>query len=158
MSNQIKIYTDGSAHHVTQYGAWAFIVVHPDGREENHCQSYEAVTNNKMELCAALEALDYIVKSAATKDKQAYALISDSAYVVNGCNSWRHTWKLKKWKGVKNLPLWLAVDALLDTIEQMGIFLTVSWVRGHSGDEYNEKVDKLVYGEYKKLADNKTKL
>jgi len=154
----ISIYTDGSAHCKTQYGAWAFIVVHPDGRTEPHSHSYEGVTNNKMELMAVLEGLNYILETRMQSQPPfpQYRIISDSEYVVQGINDWRHGWKLKQWKNVKNLPLWLAIDSTIATINTLGIGITVSWVKGHNGDKYNELCDKLAHGEYQKLSDSKT--
>lgn len=156
----VEIYTDGSAHYQTQYGAWAFIVVHPDGTIENHSAAYEGVTNNKMELMAVLEALDYIIKRTSSERQgpiPSYEIISDSEYVVNGINSWRVAWKAKKWKNVKNLPLWLAIDTALGTLTDLEVDLKVTWTRGHDGNKYNEQCDKLAHSEYKKLAKAKSK-
>ena len=75
--------------------------------------------------------------------------------VVNGINSWRVAWKAKKWKNVKNLPLWLAIDTALGTIADLQIDLKVTWTRGHDGNKYNEKCDKIAHAEYKKLAQRK---
>ena len=154
--NEVRIYTDGSAHYKTGVGAWAFVAVYPDGKEEKKCKSYQVVTNNKMELCAVLEALDYIIKLEKPEEqgkRYSFQIISDSEYVVNGVTDWRHKWKLKNWKDVKNLPLWLAVDTALAALADMGLEVKFSWVRGHAGDKYNEVVDKLAHGEYKKLTD-----
>lgn len=158
MPETIQIYTDGSAHYKTQYGAWAFIAVHPDGMEEPHSKAYEGVTNNKMELMAVLEAIDWIIKRTPSERQGPipdYHIISDSEYVVNGVNTWRFSWKAKGWKNVKNLPLWLAMDTVLGTIRDLGIVLRVTWVRGHDGNKYNEKCDKIAHGEYRKLAQEK---
>lgn len=155
-----QIYTDGSAHYKTQYGAWAFIVVHPDGSTEEFVQSYEGVTNNKMELMAVLEAVDYLTRRVTAPEfsgRLECEIISDSEYVVNGVNEWRFAWRLKRWKNVKNLPLWLAIDAALDRIETLPIDLKVRWTRGHDGNKYNEMCDKLAHGAYLRLTESKEK-
>lgn len=157
----IRIYTDGSAHYKNGLGAWAFVVVYEDGREIKRSQPYKGVTNNKMELCAVLEGLDFIHKSTnpdKRENKVKYQIISDSEYVVNGINEWRVAWKAKKWKNVKNLPLWLAIDSILTELENLHVSITVSWVKGHNGDKYNEICDKLAHGEYKKLLEEESKV
>jgi len=158
MPELVQIYTDGSAHYKTQYGAWAFVAVFPDGTEEPHSAAYEGVTNNKMELMAVLEALDFIIKRTPAEREgpvPSYQIISDSEYVVNGINEWRIAWKAKKWKNVKNLPLWLAIDTALGTIADLKIDLKVTWTRGHDGNKYNEMCDKIAHAEYKKLTKSK---
>ena len=162
MSEQplVKIYTDGSAHYKTKYGAWAFIVVYPDGTEKSFSHPYEVTTNNQMELMAVLEALDFILKENPPEKhggRFRYQIISDSEYVVNGINAWRLAWRLKAWKNVKNLVLWRAIDTAVDTIADSQITLKVTWVKGHAGDKYNEKCDKLAHGEYDKLRLSKEK-
>lgn len=152
----VRIYTDGSAHYRTGYGAWAFIAILADGTEVNRCQSYERTTNNQMELMAVLEAIDFICNLPEI-DPVTYQIISDSEYVVNGINTWRFAWKLKNWKNVKNLPLWLAIDTAMSTVAARKIALSVTWVKGHNGDEYNEKCDKLAHGAFKKLSEEKEK-
>jgi ribonuclease HI len=152
----IQIYTDGSAHYKTRYGAWAFIVVHPDKREESFSGHYENVTNNIMELMAVIEAMNYVVEHHAKEVKPfRYEIISDSEYVVNGVNEWIVGWKAKNWKNVKNVVLWKTIAPLLGIFIQLGIDLKVSWVRGHNGNEYNEKCDKLAHATFQKLTKSK---
>ncbi len=157
MSETIQIYTDGSANCKTGLGAWAFVVVYPDQREESFSEAYEDVTNNRMELMAVIEVLAFIVRRASLHHgaKVSYEVYSDSQYVVNGVNEWRHKWKSKNWKNVKNVPLWLVVDSLCDIIKTLDVSMTLNWVRGHSGDKYNEMCDKLAHSAYKKLAETK---
>lgn len=110
-----------------------------------------------MEAMAILEALDFIIQRQPYHIAS-YEIISDSEYMVNGINTWRHGWKLKAWKNVKNLPLWLAIDSAMGTIGDLNLDVKVSWVKGHAGNKYNEMCDKIAHGKYQELVDkNKPK-
>lgn len=156
--NIVSIYTDGSANYKTGFGAWAFIVVEGNKAIEKRAHAYEGITNNKMELMAILEALDFILRREDPNEDQRvipspeYRVISDSQYCVNGINQWRFAWKQKNWKNVKNIPLWLAIDTALGAISDLGLTVVVSWVRGHDGNNFNEQCDKLANEEYKKFS------
>ena len=98
-----------------------------------------------MELIASIEALKFI------KTKSKINLFTDSKYVIDGIKVWIKNWKLNNWrtrtnKDVKNLDLWKELDDLHS-------FHNVqwTWVKGHSGDRYNDEVDSLARGEAEKI-------
>ncbi|HEV7246573.1 MAG TPA: ribonuclease H [Shinella sp.] len=136
----IHVFADGAAVPNPGAGGWAF-VVYDDGREVHSASgAAPATTNNRMELAAVLAALEWITENAAERP---VALYSDSRYAVDGCNSWRHGWKLKKWmRGVSpviNADLWQAIDAALTDRPQ-----DLTWCKGHSGIRGNVRADKLA--------------
>ena len=98
-----------------------------------------------MELTASIKALQFITT------KETINLFTDSKYLIDGISVWIKSWKLNNWKtkdnkDVKNLDLWKQLDELenFHTIEW-------SWVKGHSGDKYNDEVDLLARNEAEKL-------
>lgn len=137
MKNNIIIYTDGACKGNPGEGGWGvYIELHSVskkiyGYEEN-------TTNNRMEITAAIEALNELdVKSDVL-------LYTDSKYLMEGINSWIKNWKLNNWKtsakkDVKNADLWKKIDELnsLHNVEW-------KWVKGHSGDFGNEMADNLA--------------
>ncbi|HKL12249.1 MAG TPA: ribonuclease H, partial [Halanaerobiales bacterium] len=101
-------------------------------------------TNNRMELRAVIEALQVVKKN------KKIILYSDSNYVVKGINEWIKSWKKRGWrtasnKPVKNLDLWKKLDKLFDKKN-----VKLKKVAAHSGNEFNEKVDKLAKEEIEK--------
>lgn len=136
-----KIYTDGSCHGNPGPGGWAFIVLKEDLIQFQESGSMKNTTNNQMELSAAIKGIEYILKSNTDSNIK---LFTDSKYVIDGINSWIHGWKKNNWKTasrqpVKNIELWKQLDDLVKrvTIEWV-------WVKGHSGEVMNEKVDQLA--------------
>ena len=131
------IYTDGACIGNPGPGGWAAILF--NGKNKDFLSGSEKLpTNNRMELLASIKAL----KSIKTKSK--VKIFTDSKYLIDGINLWIKNWKLNKWKtknnkDVKNADLWIALDKLVN-------FHTVkwNWVKGHSGDKYNDEVDKLA--------------
>ena len=134
----ISIYTDGGCTGNPGPGAWAFII--PDLVVER--SGYQPdTTNNRMELQAAIEALQYVAK--VTPD-QSCTIYTDSQYVQKGISTWVITWKRNNWKTsskkiVKNHDLWLILDNLNESILPQW-----RWVQGHSGITENERCDFLV--------------
>ena len=133
----IEIYTDGSCLKNPGNGGWAAII-NIDGNIHKISGSEKDTTNNKMELTATIEALKSIIKPSEIE------LYTDSQYVKNGINIWIINWKNNGWKTaskkpVANKELWIE----LDTIVQ---FHNVQWfwVKGHSGNHYNEIADQLA--------------
>ncbi len=133
----IKIWTDGSCLGNPGPGGWGFIatdgvnVAERSGAEDN-------TTNNRMELTAVIRAL-----TAARKHHE-LELHTDSQYVKNGMQSWIKNWKRNNWrtadkKPVKNKDLWIQLDELSQNITIHWV-----WVRGHNGNEMNERVDTLA--------------
>ncbi len=95
-------------------------------------------TNNRMELTAVISALHALTRPSKV------VLISDSVYVLNGIEKWIHGWKKNGWKTkskepVKNEELWKALDGLKSLHE-----VEWRWVKGHAGDEGNERADALA--------------
>lgn len=133
----LKIWTDGSCLGNPGAGGWGFVAT--DGTniaERNGGESN--TTNNRMELTAVIRAL------SAAKNHAELEIHTDSQYVKNGILSWIKTWKRNNWrtadkKPVKNQDLWQQLDDLASakTIHWF-------WVRGHNGDEMNERVDLLA--------------
>ena len=101
-----------------------------------------------MEMTAVIEAL------LALKRPCNITLYTDSKYVMNGINEWLPNWKKNNWRTsnkkaqVKNIDLWQKLDELINTHEIRWV-----WVKGHNGNEDNERVDELARNAIKKLAD-----
>jgi ribonuclease HI len=135
--NEITIYTDGACSGNPGKGGWGAILI--DAKEEKYLSgSNQLTTNNQMELKATIEALKAIVKP------HNIALYTDSQYVKNGITSWIFNWKKNGWKTankkpVANKDLWIELDKYVK-IHSVNWF----WVKGHSGDHYNEIADQLA--------------
>lgn len=133
----IDIYTDGACAGNPGPGGWGALMIERGERRE--ISGGEATTtNNRMEMQAALEALQ------ATTGARAVRLHTDSQYLKNGVTQWMAKWKRNGWKTadgkpVKNKDLWLALDAAVS-----GRNIEWIWVRGHDGDPGNERADELA--------------
>ena len=133
----VVIYTDGACKGNPGPGGWGAWL--RSGVHEREIWGGEAqTTNNRMELTAVIESL------AALKSASRVTLHLDSEYVRNGITTWIHNWKRRGWRtasnqAVKNVDLWQRLDALtqLHTVDWR-------WVRGHAGDEGNERADALA--------------
>ncbi len=138
------IYTDGACLGNPGKGGWAAIIIEPTGERE--IVGYEkSTTNNRMELKAVIEALKEIEVNSQI------SLFSDSKYVIDGITKWIKNWKINDWKTtdkkeIKNLDLWMDLDKLTSKFK-----ITWNWVKAHSTDEYNNKVDKLARNEAEKI-------
>lgn len=126
------IYTDGSCIPNPGPGGWAFVALSrdPDSVEFHVSGGEKKSTNNRMELTAVIEALDFI------NDQKEYLIYSDSTYVINCAKG--------KWKRKKNTDLWEKYEKI-----SKGKRIEWIWVKGHSGDKYNEIVDYLAKQESK---------
>lgn len=131
------IYTDGGCNPNPGAGGWAALLMYGEHTKELS-GGHKNTTNNQMELTAAIEALEALNTACEVE------LYTDSTYLKNGITNWIHNWKRKGWKNakgkpVKNKELWLRLDAATQrhTIQW-------KWVKGHSGNEHNERVDQLV--------------
>lgn len=135
----LKIWTDGSCLGNPGPGGWAFVAT--DGKNiAERCGGEKDTTNNRMELTAVIKAL-----SAARRHSE-LELHTDSQYVKNGMESWVKNWKRNNWrtadkKPVKNQDLWMQLDELSGKIK-----IHWCWVRGHAGNEMNERCDTLARG------------
>ncbi len=135
--NEITIYTDGACSGNPGKGGWGAILIY--AKEKKYMSgSKQLTTNNQMELTATIEALKVILKPSKI------ALYTDSQYVKNGITSWIFNWKKNGWKTankkpVANKDLWIELEKYVD-------FHSVNWfwVKGHSGDHYNEIADELA--------------
>ena len=135
--NEVTIYTDGACSGNPGKGGWGAILIY--AKEKKYMSgSKQLTTNNQMELTATIEALKAILKPSNI------ALYTDSQYVKNGITSWIFNWKKNGWKTankkpVANKDLWIELEKYVD-------FHSVNWfwVKGHSGDHYNEIADELA--------------
>ena len=137
MKNKITIYTDGACSGNPGKGGWGAVLIYRD-KQKHLSGSAILTTNNKMELTATIEALKAIKKSSDIE------LYTDSQYVKNGINLWIINWKKNGWKTankkeVANKDLWIELDK---HVAQHNI--TWFWVKGHSGNHYNEIADNLA--------------
>ena len=133
----IKIWTDGSCLGNPGTGGWGFIAT--DGKNiAERCGGEKNTTNNQMELTAVIRAL-----TAARKHRE-IEIHTDSQYVKNGMENWIVKWKKNNWKTadkkpVKNQELWKKLDELASIIKIHWV-----WVKGHAGEDFNERVDDLA--------------
>ncbi len=137
MVTPVVIHTDGACRGNPGPGGWAALLEH--GGREKELYGYEArTTNNRMELLAVIRALE------ALKRRCRVRIVTDSQYVMKGVTEWMPAWKRRGWrtadkKPVKNAELWQRLDAALAAHD-----VEWEWVRGHSGHELNERVDRLA--------------
>lgn len=136
---QTTIYTDGSCLSNPGPGGWSAIILRDKGDpQEISGGTNEETTNNRMEMTAAIEAL-----KAVSPIVSRVTIISDSEYVIKGMSQWLQGWKTKGWKSsnkkpVKNRDLWEILDSLNTPL------ITWTWVKGHAGNEWNERADVLA--------------
>lgn len=141
VTRQIKsVYTDGACTGNPGPGGWGTVVYFTDGSVHEIGGATAQTTNNRMELLAAIEALILLQRSGQT---QPITLYTDSEYVKNGITKWIKGWKKKGWKtsqgkAVLNQDLWEKLDAVNSPL--------VTWqhVRGHSGNQGNERCDQIA--------------
>ena len=133
----VVIHTDGACSGNPGPGGWGAILSFGD--REKELKGFEAhTTNNRMELLAAISALEALKKPCRVD------LHTDSQYVRNGISGWIHGWKKNGWrtadkKPVKNAELWQRLDDVADLHE-----ITWHWVKGHAGHPENERADELA--------------
>lgn len=136
-SDQVVIYTDGACSGNPGPGGWGCIL-RWRGHEKELNGGIGRTTNNIMELTAALKGLEILTRPSRV------VIYTDSRYVKDGITSWIHRWKRNGWKTadkkpVKNEQLWRRLDELIERHE-----VEWKWVKGHSGDTYNERADQLA--------------
>lgn len=132
----VIIYTDGACDPNPGPGGWAVLLRY--GRHERTLTGAEAeTTNNRMELTAALKALQ------ALKQPCQVDLFTDSVYLKRGVTEWLPGWRRRQWKRrggtLANVDLWQALDAAIARHQ-----IEWHWVRGHAGDVNNQRVDTLA--------------
>ena len=133
----VILYTDGACSGNPGPGGWGAVLISGKHRKELF-GGEAATTNNRMELMAAISALE------ALKRPSRVDLHTDSEYVRNGIMTWIHGWKQRGWKTadrkpVKNVELWQRLDEAQHRHE-----VAWHWVRGHAGDVENERADELA--------------
>lgn len=137
MSAPVSIWTDGACSGNPGPGGWGAILVSGE-HEKELCGGEAATTNNRMELLAAINALEALNRACTVR------LHTDSSYLKGGITSWIGTWKRNGWrtadkKPVKNVELWHRLDAAAN-----GHTIEWHWVKGHAGDVMNERADALA--------------
>ncbi|ETX15735.1 ribonuclease H [Roseivivax halodurans JCM 10272] len=135
-------FTDGACSGNPGPGGWGVLMLAKDGdtvvKERTLNGGEGATTNNRMELLAAISALE------ALRQPSRITIVTDSVYVKNGVTGWIHGWKKNGWKTaakkpVKNEELWKRLDAAQKTHE-----VRWEWVKGHAGHPENERADELA--------------
>jgi len=145
----ILAYTDGGCSGNPGPGAWAY-VLKIDGTLVEESGGVRETTNNRMELTAAIRALEHVLAHEGLKDRD-IDLYTDSMYVKKGITEWINGWLQNGWKNkarkpVKNKELWVRLLNLTDQFK-----IRWNWTPGHSGIELNERCDQLVRREIDKI-------
>jgi len=139
---ELYAYTDGACSGNPGPGGWGVLMRAIDQGsvvKERELSGGEAMTtNNRMELMAAISALETLARPTGI------TIVTDSAYVKNGITEWMTAWKRKNWRtaagpAVKNLDLWQRLDAA-----QARHSVTWQWIKGHAGHAENERADALA--------------
>jgi ribonuclease HI len=134
---RVEAYTDGACRGNPGPGGWGALLRF-GAIERELCGGERDTTNNRMEMTAAIRALE------ALKEPCAVELYTDSVYLKNGITQWLPNWRTRGWrtanrKPVKNQDLWLELDAAASRHE-----VTWHWVKGHAGHDENERADALA--------------
>ena len=137
MTKNVVIYTDGACSGNPGPGGWGAILTF-DGHEREICGGEADTTNNRMELMAAISALETLTRPCTVD------LHTDSQYFRGGVMGWMDNWKKRGWltadkKPVKNIELWQRLDEARGRHE-----VSWHWVKGHAGHEMNERADELA--------------
>lgn len=134
---RVRIHTDGACSGNPGPGGWGAVMSY-DGHTRELSGAHPDTTNNRMELTAAIRALEALTRPSAVD------LYTDSTYLKDGITRWLPAWKARGWRTaskapVKNRDLWEALDALTGHHD-----VAWHWVRGHTGDPGNERADALA--------------
>ena len=137
---ELFAYTDGACSGNPGPGGWGVLLIARSGdkvlKERELCGGEGETTNNRMELMAAINALEVLDKPSLI------TVVTDSSYVKDGITKWIHGWKAKGWTkkgGLKNADLWQRLDAAAARHK-----VTWKWVKGHAGHPENERADELA--------------
>jgi ribonuclease HI len=138
VSAAVEIYTDGACSGNPGPGGWGALLIYGTHTKEICGGERSGTTNNRMELMAAIRALESLKRPSEVR------LHTDSSYLRNGVMSWLPNWKRNGWrtsdkKPVKNDDLWKRLDAAVGRHK-----VTWLWVKGHAGDPGNERADALA--------------
>ena len=134
---QVIVHTDGACSGNPGPGGWG-VILEWNGHKKELKGGEPHTTNNRMELMAAIAALESLNRACAVH------IHTDSQYLRDGITKWIHGWKRNGWKTadkkpVKNVDLWQRLDAALKSHE-----VHWHWVRGHAGHDLNERADELA--------------
>ena len=137
LGKTVEIYTDGACSGNPGPGGWGAVLRY-QGVEKELLGGERETTNNRMEMLAAIHALEAIKRPVRA------IIHTDSTYLRDGITKWIYAWKERGWKtaakkSVKNVDLWQRLEAALATHE-----VEWHWVKGHSGDAGNERADELA--------------
>ncbi len=137
MPSPVRIYTDGACRGNPGPGGWGAVLDYRGHRREISGGAAET-TNNRMELLAAISALETLTRDAPVE------LYTDSRYVKDGITQWIHGWKANGWrtagrKPVKNIDLWRRLDTAAARHR-----VSWHWLKGHAGHPENERADELA--------------
>jgi len=143
---EVEIYTDGACLGNPGPGGWGAVLMHPSKEAEIY-GGEKNTTNNRMELTAAIEALKMLKRPVPVR------IYTDSSYVRNGVTKWVAGWKANGWRTaakapVKNQDLWEQLDELAGQHD-----IDWQWVKGHAGNEGNERADALAGKGAREAAD-----
>jgi ribonuclease HI len=137
-SKLVEIYTDGACSGNPGPGGWGAVLTYNGRERELYGGEAAPTTNNRMELMAAIQALESLTRPSVVR------LHTDSVYVRSGITSWLNSWKRNGWRTaakqpVKNSDLWRRLDAAAAKHEVHWL-----WVKGHAGNPGNERADALA--------------
>ncbi|QSF53199.1 ribonuclease HI [Brevundimonas fontaquae] len=137
-SDHVIIHTDGACKGNPGPGGWGAVLQAGGGHEKELWGGEPNTTNNRMELMAAIMALEALKRPCKVE------LHTDSKYVMQGITEWMRGWKARGWltsdkKPVKNADLWQRLDAA-----RLRHDVKWRWVKGHAGHELNERADQLA--------------
>ena len=141
---KIKIYTDGACVGNPGPGGWAAIILSGNNKKEIF-GGEKLTTNNRMELTAAIKALEYRAEPENRKSTLKQIIIyTDSTYVKEGITVWINVWEKNGWKtadkkSIKNIDLWKKLKVLVKSNQ-----IEWKWIKGHSKDQMNDLADELA--------------
>ena len=141
---KIKIYTDGACIGNPGPGGWAAVILHENLKKEIF-GGEKLTTNNRMELTAAIKALEYCNEQEGKQPSlKKIKIYTDSMYLKEGITVWINSWEKNNWKtadkkNVKNVDLWKKLKELVKSNQ-----IEWYWIKGHSDDSMNDLADKLA--------------
>ena len=167
MNSTIELYTDGSCLRNPGIGGLSYIIrywdtppgsIEPGQQTIEYNQGFRLTTNNRMEIMAGIYGIKRIIDLINTNTFNGINqinLFSDSEYFCNAINQkWIQKWSENNWmtssfkgsqpKPVKNKDLWESIIEIQNSLRSIGVSLIISHVKGHNGNEFNEKCDKLA--------------
>ncbi|BAZ05722.1 ribonuclease HI [Calothrix sp. NIES-3974] len=138
-----SIYTDGACTGNPGPGGWGVVVYHDDGSVHELGDAAKQTTNNRMEMQAAIAALEYL---QASGQSEPVTLYTDSEYLINCVTKWLRAWKARGWKKADGKPV--QNQDLLEILDHLNSSQQIRWrhVRGHAGNIGNERCDAIARG------------